>query len=277
MGAWRVVETLARTGGFGIQVTRRRLLETFQHFLDIAEDVDAVKPGGKGFVSSVRVRLLHASVRRRLMKLEKEKPGYFNTELWGVPINDLHQMGTILVYSASLIWLSLPRQGVELTEQQTEDYLALWRWIGFVMGTPVDWMATPSQAKATMESLVLSESGPSRNSQIIANNLLTAQCNAPPLHARREYLAAVAYRLNGHDLSAALAIEKPPFYYGMLASIQCFILMCASYSYPWLSEAQHKKRKEVCYDSSMPSMSFLRKTSLLMSLLRNTEIHEGRI
>lgn len=249
MGAWRVVETLARTGGFGIQVTRRRLLETFQHFLDVAEDVDSVKPGGKGFVSSVRVRLLHASVRRRLMKLEREKPGYFNTELWGVPINDLHCMGTVIVYSASLIWLSLPRQGVELTEQQTEDYLALWRWVGHILGTPVDWMATPSQAKAMMESLVLSEFGPSRNSQIIANNLLTAECNAPPLHARREYLAAVAYRLNGHDLSAALGIEKPPFYYGVLASIQCFILMCSSYSYPWMSEAQHKKRKEVCRSS----------------------------
>ena len=52
MGAYRVVETLSRTGGFGVRVTKRRLLETLQHFMEVVEDIDSVKPGGKGYVSS---------------------------------------------------------------------------------------------------------------------------------------------------------------------------------------------------------------------------------
>lgn len=246
MGAWRVVETLARTGGFGIQVTRRRLLETFQHFLDVVEDVDAVRPGGKGFVSSVRVRLLHASVRRRLMKLEGERPGYFDMEGWGVPINDLHCIGTVCVYSAALIWMALPRQGIFLSERQKADYLALWRWIGHLLGTPVDWMATPSRAKAMMESVMVSEVEPSPNSRILANNILTAETGVPPLFARREYLAALAYRLNGRHLAGALGIERPGLYWRGLGWVQCVVLMGVGYAYPWMSEKQKRRKHEVC-------------------------------
>ncbi|RBQ76926.1 hypothetical protein FVER14953_09533 [Fusarium verticillioides] len=209
MGAYRIVETLSRTGGFGINVTRRRLLETLQHFMEVVDDLDAIKPGGKGYVSSVRVRLLHASVRRRLMQLEHQNPGYFDMEKWGVPINDLHTIATISAYSAAIVYMALPRQGIYLSEQQTADYLALWRYVGYLLGTPVDWMATPQQAKAMLESIAVSEVAPSANSQILANNILTAEARAPPLNMPREVLAAHAYRLNGDEFASALGIEKP--------------------------------------------------------------------
>jgi hypothetical protein len=245
MGAWRVVETLARTGGFGIKVTHRRLLETLQHFLEVMEDLDSVKPGGKGFVSSVRVRLLHATVRRRIMRLEHERPGYFDQQAWGVPINDLHQMGTVSVYSAALIWEAFPRQGIVLTPRQTADYLALWRWIGHVLGTPVHWMDTPSRAKAVSEAIMVSEIEPSRTSQIIANNILTSQTNVPPLYARREYLAALTYRLNGNDLSTALAIERPSVYWRAVVWVQCLFLICMGQLYPWMTASQRERRRKV--------------------------------
>jgi hypothetical protein len=69
MSAGRGAETLARTGGFSVKVARRRLFATFQHVLDITHSIDSVKPGGIGFASSLRVRLLHAAVRRRIMQL----------------------------------------------------------------------------------------------------------------------------------------------------------------------------------------------------------------
>lgn len=246
MGAYRVVETLSRTGGFGIHVTRRRLLETFQHFLDITASLPAIQPGGSGFVSCVRVRLLHAAVRQRLMALERERPGYFDVKEWGVPINDLHCIGTVSAYSTALVYIALPRQGVCLSEQQAADYIALWRWVGYILGTPVSWMATPSSAKAMMESVILSEYRPSDNSRILANNILTAEARVPPLRAPREYLAAQAYRLNGEELMEALGIAKPGLYYTFLSWMQCFVLMGLSYSYPWLSDARRKRRDEVC-------------------------------
>ena len=254
MGASRVVETLARTGGFGVQVTRRRLLETFQHFMEVIEDLDSVKPGGKGFVSTVRVRLLHASVRRRVLELEKERPGYFDVQKLGIPINDLHSIGTICVYSCSLIWLALPRQGVHLSEQQQADFLALWRWIGYLLGTPVDWMTTPSKAKAMMESVMTSELDPSANSKILANNILTAESHVPPLYASREYLVAQAYRLNGDVLAQGLGIQRPTLYFKAVVLLQCAVLFCLGHGYALLPKYMQEKRDTVsCFMHAMGS------------------------
>ncbi|EGY15909.1 uncharacterized protein VDAG_07073 [Verticillium dahliae VdLs.17] len=78
MGSRRVVETLARTGGFGVNVTRRRLLETFQHVLQVTSSLPAIQPHGDGFASTIRVRLLHAAVRRRILALAAQKPEYYS-------------------------------------------------------------------------------------------------------------------------------------------------------------------------------------------------------
>lgn len=84
MGAARVVETLARTGGFSTKVARRRLFETTQHILQCTKSLESMKPGGEGFASTIRVRLLHAAVRQRILNLSATKPGYYDLEAWGL-------------------------------------------------------------------------------------------------------------------------------------------------------------------------------------------------
>lgn len=245
MAAWRIVETLSRTGGFGINVCRRRLLETLQHFIQVVESLDSVQPHGTGFVSSVRVRLLHANVRRRIMRLQNQRPGYYNTQEWGVPINDLHQIGTIIAYSSSLAFYSLPRLGVHLNEQEITDYLALWRWVGYIMGTPVDWMATPASAKAMMETVLVAEMKPSANSKIIANNIITAQAGAAPFYSSRPFLCALAYRLNGEELAGSLGIDAPNAWYRWMALLQSLLLNFLSWSYGLLPEFWQARRDNV--------------------------------
>lgn len=245
MGASRVVETLARTGGFGVQVTRRRLLETLQHFMECTSSLGSIQPGGEGFVSTVRVRLLHAAVRRRIMQLEAQQPGYFDVDKLGVPINDLHSIGTISVYSTTIVYLALPRQGVFLSESEIKDFLALWRWVGHLLGTPVDWLADPVTAKAMMEAITTYEVKPSPKSQILADNILIAESNVPPMFAAKEFLAAQAYRLNGHDLAGALGIEKPPMKWRFLVTIQCWFLLFISTIHVWLPEKVRRAREEV--------------------------------
>jgi hypothetical protein len=244
MAAWRVVETLSKTGGFGVQVTRRRLLETLQHFLEVNEDIEAVKPGGRGFASSVRVRLLHAMVRRRIMRLAAETPSYFDTEALGAPINDLHQMGTISVYSTAVLFVALPAQGVRLSERQTADYLALWRWVGHVMGTPVDYMASPQTAKAMLESIMCSEFDPSINSQIIANNILSAEADMPPYRLPRGFLCAQAHRLIGSTQAIALGIEMPSLRNRLFVELQSVFLWLYALPYPILPAAGKEARRQ---------------------------------
>ncbi|KAF3343488.1 Fatty acid transporter protein [Verticillium dahliae VDG2] len=171
MGSRRVVETLARTGGFGVNVTRRRLLETFQHVLQVTSSLPAIQPHGDGFASTIRVRLLHAAVRRRILALAAQKPEYYSVEANGIPINDLDSAGTIATFSATLLWIGLPRQGIFLSAREKADYIALWRWVAHVIGAPTDPFATPTAARATMESLLLSELHPSATSATLANNL----------------------------------------------------------------------------------------------------------
>ena len=66
---------------------RRRFFETFQWLLQVTRDPAGLRPGGDGHVATVRVRLLHATVRRRILALAAARPGYFDVDRWGVPIN----------------------------------------------------------------------------------------------------------------------------------------------------------------------------------------------
>ncbi|EKG10979.1 hypothetical protein MPH_11982 [Macrophomina phaseolina MS6] len=231
MGAARVVETLARTGGFSTKVARRRLFETTQHILQCTRSLEAIQPGGEGWASSIRVRLLHAAVRQRIMKLTQTRPEYYDVQKFGVPINDLDSMATISVFSATLIWLSWPRQGIFVRQQEAEDYIALWRYIAHVIGSPTDAFETPSKAKALMQSLYLHEIDPSETSAILANNLIRCLQDQPPAWASADMLVAGARWLNGNELCDALKLPRPSLYYWALMAGQCWFFMVMNYTY----------------------------------------------
>ena len=229
MGAARVVETLARTGGFSTKVARGRLFETTQHILQCTRTLEGMKPGGEGFASSIRVRLLHAAVRQRIMKLAEQRPSYFNVEKWGIPINDLDQIATIGTFSSTLIWLSFPRQGIFLRKQEIDDYLALWRYIAYIMGIPDEWFSTQARAKTIMESLLYYEVEPSDMSRTMANNIIFALKEEPPTYASADMLTASARWLNGNELADQLGLKPVSIYYWSLMAGQC--LFCKGFIY----------------------------------------------
>ncbi|KAL8672765.1 MAG: hypothetical protein Q9168_002791 [Polycauliona sp. 1 TL-2023] len=111
------------------------------------------------------------------------------TEL-GVPINNLDCVATIGTFSATLIWLSFPRQGIWLRRKETEDYIALFRYIAYLMGTPDEFFETPERAKMVMETLLRDEISPSATSRILANNILNSLEGQPPTYASRSFLEA---------------------------------------------------------------------------------------
>lgn len=231
MGANRVVEVLARTGGFGVKVARHRLFETTQHVLECTKSLESIQPGGAGFASSIRVRLLHAAVRQRILKLEQSRPGYYDVEKFGVPINDHDCIATIGTFSATIVWLSLPRQGLFLRRQEIEDYIALWRLIAHYTGTPTDPFKTPEKAKAIMESIVMREIDPSETSKVLAGNIIKCLEAQPPAYASRSFLEVNARWLNGSELSDALGLGQPSIYYWALMGGQCLFFMALCYFY----------------------------------------------
>ena len=85
-------------------------------------------PGGKGIRSIQRVRLMHAAVRRLLLT-----DGTWDTAAWGVPINQEDLAGTMLSFSY-VPCEPLRRLGVDVSDQDAEDYIACWNVVGEMLG-----------------------------------------------------------------------------------------------------------------------------------------------
>ncbi|CAG8249883.1 unnamed protein product [Penicillium olsonii] len=232
MGATRVVETLARTGGFGAKVVRRRLLETLQHILQVSNSVEGIKPGGEGHISSVRVRLLHSTVRLKILSLVNQQPEYYDIDKYGTPVSDLDCIGTINTFCSSVVWLGLPRQGIYLSNQEVEDYIALWRLVAYYMGTPTEPFENTDKARAMMESLLISEIDPSEIGKVLAKNIILGLENTAPTYASKEFMEAMSRLLNGELLSDQLEIPKSNLYYRLLIWGYCFWVMAVSYIIP---------------------------------------------
>ncbi|KAI9792389.1 MAG: hypothetical protein M1816_002273 [Peltula sp. TS41687] len=250
MGANRVVETLARTGGFSTKIARHRMYETTQHILQCTASLESIQPGGAGHASSIRVRLLHAAVRQRILKLARQRPDYFQTDKWGIPINDLDSIATIGTFSATLIWFSFPRQGIFLRKQEIEDYIALWRLIAHDVGAPTQYFETPAKAKAVVESILLSEIDPSETSKILANNIIKSLTAQPPSYASKDFLYANARWLNGNELADRLGLGRPSFWYYALVAGQCIFFMSFSYFYrsvPYIDRKRVKFLRKIFY------------------------------
>jgi hypothetical protein len=243
LGATRVVETLSRTGGFKTSVARHRLYETTQHVLQVTQSLASIQPGGAGFASSVRVRLLHAAVRKRILALAASHPSYYDVAAWGVPINDLDCAGTIGTFSATLVWLALPRQGIYLRPREIDDYMALWKYVGYLTGTPVRLIETPTKARRFMESLLLHEIRPSATSRVLAGNVLNSLAAQPPMMASRAFLVAEARWLNGDTLCDELGLERVSLWYKALVAGQCCFFMGLCYFYRAVPRLDRRKIK----------------------------------
>jgi hypothetical protein len=243
MGAARVVETLTRTGGFNVAVARHRLFETAQHILECTRDLTSIQPDGDGFASSLRVRLLHAAVRKRILTLTKTHPTYYSVADWGIPINDLDCIATIASFSSTLLFISLPRQGLYVTSQEAEDYVALWRLIAHYTATPTDPFANAFKAKCAMESLLMHEIRPSKTSGVLANNIIRALENTPPAYASRSFLEVSARWMNGNELCDELGLGRPSAWYWALMAGQCLFFMGVCYFYRSFEGLDRRKVK----------------------------------
>ncbi|KAI1827716.1 hypothetical protein F4861DRAFT_492277 [Xylaria intraflava] len=204
-----VVEVLVRTGGFSTRVLLHRLLETFQWLLQVTESLRAIQPGGTGHISTVRIRLLHSSVRQRILKMIEAQPGYFDIKTHGVPVNTLDNIHSIATFSCNHMWLQLPQMGVYPTDQEKEDYIALFRYLGYLLATPDVYFATVAQAKATMESMLVHELKVTKTSRIVCFNFIKSLVDLPPFNVSREFIEAGSRVLNGNELCDELELARP--------------------------------------------------------------------
>ena len=177
------VKPLAFTGQLNHN-TQRRLAETAR-FVSEATQVDGLRRGRPGYEISLRVSIIHAHVRRAC-----SRSGRWQTEVWGVPINQADMFGTLLEFSL-LMMDGAQRLGFALTPEERKAVLALWRYCGHLSGVDpwlLDHLGSEAATRRLAELLRLIQPGPDQDSRALTEQLLkvpgqNAEGKGPPMLA----------------------------------------------------------------------------------------------
>ncbi len=119
-------QTLLQTGALH-DGAQRRVAHTTAWWMDVTE-VGGMRPGAAGFEMTLKVRLMHAMVRQRLLRGET-----WSTDKWGLPVNQLDMQATYLGFSVVHL-IALQTTGMWLSRKDREALMHLWRLIAWVMG-----------------------------------------------------------------------------------------------------------------------------------------------
>ena len=121
---------LAETGEFTISVLRKGSLQKNKI----------------GMFHITKTRLIHAMARYYLQKVTWDKA-------WGVPINQEDMAGTNMAFSY-VILTGLQLSGIILSQQQKEDFLFVWKYIGYHLGIDESLLPdTFQEARALSETI----------------------------------------------------------------------------------------------------------------------------
>ncbi|MFB6375195.1 MAG: oxygenase MpaB family protein, partial [Bradymonadaceae bacterium] len=187
--------------------THSRLAETSRFVYDVSRP-GGLDPGADGIVSAVTVRLIHAQVRDMI---QRRAP--WNDD-WGVPINQHDMLATLLLFS--IYWQrGLETLGLTPSEREADDHIALWRYIGYLMGIDQELLpATRREAARYAEFIELTQGPPDDDARELTRSFLrTGPPDAP--EERRDQPAralprALARVLLGPELADDLDIDPTP-------------------------------------------------------------------
>lgn len=146
----------------------RRLNET-SRFVQAVCRPGGMRRGADGFKITVKVRLMHAEVRRMLAR-----SGRWDAARWGAPINQHDMAATTLLFSL-VVLDGLRLLGLDVTPAEAESYLQLWRYAGLVIGCDPD--LTPSgepEARRLGELIAATQGPPDDDSRALTHALLHA-------------------------------------------------------------------------------------------------------
>lgn len=105
----------------------QRLKDTTRYVFAVCQP-DGLSRFSEGFAMTVRVRLIHAQVRRLLLD-----SGQWRSEAWGAPINQCHMAGTNLMFSVGVLD-GLTSLGYRFERVEREALVHLWRYAGYLLG-----------------------------------------------------------------------------------------------------------------------------------------------
>ena len=125
-------KTLMRTGALE-KGSNKRFAETMQWAMDVIAE-GGLDPLGVGYRSTVRVRLIHAFVRRHVAAMPD-----WRADEWGVPVNQTDMaatlVGAIIAPPAGAIGM-----GILLSPAELDGIAHLTRYVGWLIGVQDEWL-----------------------------------------------------------------------------------------------------------------------------------------
>lgn len=219
---------LTRTGGLSSANLLRRMRETLLWLLEITDSPESLRPNGRGFVLTVKVRLLHASVRRRIRNMALANPSYFDEDKYGVPINAFDSVLTMTFFCCNPIWIQLPRLGLRVRSGEAEDFVALYRLIGHLLGVPDEFFSSTERAEATMQCMLASRMAASESSKKIAHTFINTLAGQGPYFLSRDLIYAGCRSMNSADVCDDLGIARPAWWsYLAFAGFRSLVVLMA--------------------------------------------------
>ncbi|MBK6513151.1 MAG: DUF2236 domain-containing protein [Polyangiaceae bacterium] len=185
------------------QQTPRRLIET-SRFVEATCHRNGLLRHGEGFAITVKVRLMHAHVRRMIAK-----SGRWSVEDWGLPANQ-HDMGATGLLFSFVVIETLARFGFELSEEERHLYMQLWRYSGYLMGVhPEVLPAGYLDARRLAELIATTEQGPDDDSRRLSRALFATgespRRSTPAAEAKARRLVKIGQGLIRGALGEELA------------------------------------------------------------------------
>lgn len=144
----RIAKILLGTGRID-EMAGKRLLETGQWIL-AATAPGNMRPDrpGSGIAASIRVRLVHAYVRRHMLAQND-----WDLRQDGIPLNATDTAATLNIAFFALHVQSVQKLGIRYSPGEREAMAHMWRWIGHVMGVTHDLQAVSYERAVQMQGI----------------------------------------------------------------------------------------------------------------------------
>ena len=170
----------------------RRLGQNNRHMMEIFLP-DGMYRHGDGWKLSLRIRIVHARLRRLLNNSED-----WDREAWGQPISAAHLGYAISAFSARLL-KHMKTLGATYNKEEYDSFMAVWRYSGHIMGIPQTILFQDADEALRLWKIALTcEPDSPIESIVMAHSLV----NSAPLIAgatdpqARRSLARYVYRLS---------------------------------------------------------------------------------
>ena len=111
----------------------KRLAETHKWWLDVNKE-NGFDRFNDGFTSTIFVRFIHSLVRYQLNKSKE-----WDTETWGIPINQFDQALTNVAFSGVLL-LGIRGIGIFPNKDEVDAMMHFWKYTGWLMGVDEKWL-----------------------------------------------------------------------------------------------------------------------------------------